>query len=113
MIEGGNWMRAKIMTVSLLTFFITILSHTYTYAQQPDYAKYGRIATAVVKEDYPGQNVVEYEYLGRENVSNQEVKDSFKFEVMQNNKPTFVIVTIQHHLQNNRLLNLTVREQSS
>jgi len=106
-------MRVKIMTASLLAFFITIFPQTFTYAQQPDYAKYGRIATVVVKEDYPNQKVVEYEYLGREKVSDQEVKDSFKFEVMQNNKPTFVIVTIQHHLQNNRLLDLTVREQSS
>lgn len=111
--EGGIFSKMRRIYFGLLALFLVLISHQHIYAQQPDYAKYGRIATAVIKEDYPDHKVVEYEYLGREKVSDQEVKDSFKFEVMQNNRPTFVIVTIQHSLANNRLIQLTVKEQSS
>lgn len=98
----------------LFTFLLSLNfanSTVYPFAQKPDYEKYGRIAISVVKEDYPGKDVVEYEYKGRQKISNTEVMDSFRFEVLENGKPTFVLVKIIHNLNNEKLLNLSVEEQ--
>jgi len=77
----------------------------------PDYEKYGRIAIAVVKEDYPGQDVTDYKYMGREKLSETDVTDSFHFQVKEKNTPLTVVVKIGHSLKNKKLLNLTVEEK--
>jgi hypothetical protein len=84
-----------------------------TSAENPalDYEKYGRIAIAVVKENYPGIEVVDYQYAGRQNISESDVMDSFIFEVKENNQPVKVIVRISHSLKNKKLLQLSVEEQ--
>ncbi|MBS4188719.1 DUF3889 domain-containing protein [Bacillus sp. FJAT-49705] len=80
-------------------------------AEQPDYEKYGRIAIEVVKEDYPGVDVVEYQYKGRQKVSDTDVMDSFAFQVKKDTKPVTVIVKIWHSLHNKKFLKMTVEEQ--
>ncbi|NRG46025.1 DUF3889 domain-containing protein [Bacillus sp. CRN 9] len=88
--------------------------HTLSEHQEKvDYEKYGRIATAVVKEDYPGEEVVDYKYAGRRKISENEVIDSFVFEVMENGKPIIVLVKITHRLDASKFISLTVEEQSS
>lgn len=76
-----------------------------------DYEKYGRIAIAVVKEDYPGENVVEYQYAGRQTISDTDVVDSFVFSVKENNQLKKVTVKVSHSLKNKKLLQLSVEEQ--
>jgi len=80
-------------------------------AQQPDYEKYGRIAIAVVKEDYPGDEVKEYQYMGRKKISETKVEDSFRFQVTENNQNVMVNVQITHDVRNNKLLTITVVPQ--
>lgn len=93
--------------------FLSVGSPMLTKGEQPDYAKYGRIATAVVKEDYPGEDVVEYQYIGRQKLSDTDVLDSFRFEVKENNELVFVVVKISHSLTNKKLLSLTVEEEQA
>ena len=81
-------------------------------AQRPDYEKYGRIAIAVIKEDFPGEAVQDYQYMGRKQLSDGQVVDSFQFKVTDNGKPVIASVHITHDLKNNKLLNLTVTEQA-
>jgi len=81
-------------------------------AQRPDYEKYGRIAIAVIKEDFPGEEVRDYQYMGRKQLSDGQVVDSFQFKVSADGKPLLATVQITHDLKNNRLLNLTVTEQA-
>lgn len=80
-------------------------------AQQPDYAKYGNVAIAVVKADYPGIAVTEYNYIGRTKPNATDVTDSFRFKVTENGKPKVVVVKVTHNLENKKLLNLTVGEE--
>jgi hypothetical protein len=80
-------------------------------AQRPDYEKYGRIATAVIKEDFPGEEVMDYKYMGRKQIDDRQVLDSFQFKVNVSGKPAFMNVQITHDLKKNRLLNLSVAEQ--
>ena len=56
-------------------------------AEGPDYEKYGRIAMAVIKEDFPGEEVRDYKYLGRKQNSENEVVDSFQFKLTDEGKP--------------------------
>lgn len=95
-----------ILAISLLFFsgFVQV------QAEKDDYQKYGNIAIAVVKADYPGEAVTEYEYLGREKLNETDVQDSFKFKVKENDKLVNVVVKVKHSIDNNKLLNLTVEE---
>lgn len=80
-------------------------------AENPDYEKYGRIATAVVKEDYPGEEVIEYKYGGRRKMSENEVLDTFVFIVKENGQDVTVLVKVTHLLNDNKFVSLTVEEQ--
>jgi uncharacterized phage infection (PIP) family protein YhgE len=97
--------------LSIMTLFVLLLtSFIHVQAETVDYEKYGKIAIAVVKADYPGEPVTDYQYIGREKSSETEVQDSFKFQVKENGKPLNVLVKVRHSIQNNKLLNLTVEE---
>jgi len=101
----------KIAAVFVLTVCIISSFHLSVNAQRPDYEKYGRMAIAVVAADYPGQNIQEYEYLGRRKINNTSVMDSFRFQVQENNQKFYVTVMVSHDLQNKKLINLTVQSQ--
>lgn len=95
--------------LSILFAVSIVFSASNVSAQQPDYQKYGQIALAVVKADYPGQPVTEYQYLGRKKLMNDQVEDSFLFNVTENGKKD-VTVKVRHSLADNKTLNLTVEE---
>lgn len=96
-----------------LTALILLLSSQLdgAFANRQDYEKYGRIAIAVIKEDFPGEEVRDYQYMGRKQTTNDEVMDSFQFKVNVNGKPILATVQISHNLKNNKLLSLTVTEE--
>lgn len=104
-------MKKFLLCFLTIILFLSVGSPILTKGQQPDYEKYGRIAIAVVKEDFPGEEVVEYDYIGRQKLSDTDVVDSFSFQVKENNKPVIVIVRISHSLNNKKLLSLTVEEK--
>ncbi|CAM3509886.1 DUF3889 domain-containing protein [Cytobacillus oceanisediminis] len=79
--------------------------------QKPDYEKYGRIAITVVKEDYPGEEVVDYQYGGRQKVSETDVTDTFTFTVKEDGKPVTVLVKVTHSLESNKLVSLTAERK--
>jgi len=96
-------------TLIMLSLFINF-QHS-VFAQKPDYEKYGRIAMAVIKADFPGEPVRDYEYLGRKKINDMKVEDGFRFKVQENNQNFFVTIRISHDVRNNKLLNLTVETQ--
>lgn len=92
-------------------FFLFSFDLSAYAAQKPNYEKYGQIAIAVVKADYPGEDVVEYQFNGRTKISDSAVVDSFTFEVKENNRLKKVTVKISHSLKDEKLLLLTVEEE--
>lgn len=97
--------------LSFLTVVLFFLSGlVQVQAEKIDYEKYGRIAVAVMKADYPGEPLTDYQFLGREKVNESDVQDSFKFQVKENGKSLNVLVKVKHSIQNNKLLSLTVEE---
>ncbi|PFA69483.1 hypothetical protein CN378_03635 [Bacillus sp. AFS015802] len=95
--------------VSLSTVFFLMFS-SQAFAEQVDYQKFGRIATAVIKEDYPGQPVKDYKYQGRQKVTANKVSDAFEFTVQENNAEKKVVVVVVHDLDNEKILNISVKE---
>ncbi|WP_066059446.1 DUF3889 domain-containing protein [Robertmurraya korlensis] len=103
----------KKILVPIFTLVLIVTSFAAGHAEQPglDYKKFGRIATAVVIEDYPGQKVVEYKYEGREKLAENKVLDSFRFQVMVNGKGQFVTVKITHDNSAGKELTITLEEE--
>jgi hypothetical protein len=103
----------KKILVPIFTLVLIFTSFAVGHAVQPglDYKKFGRIATAVVIEDYPGQKVVEYKYEGREKLAENKVLDSFRFQVMVNGKEQFVTVKITHDNSAGKELTITLEEE--
>lgn len=106
---GGIRMKKYFAAILILLSLVT--HHQYGLAQKPDYEKYGRMAIAVVAAEYPGDEVKEYEYLGREKLSGTNVIDSFRFQVQENQQPFYVIVKVTHDLSSKKLVHLTVESQ--
>jgi ribosomal protein L21E len=102
-------MKQSIMML-MAVFFLLFTSSVQ--AQQPsDYEKFGRIATAVIKEDYPGQPLKEYKYQGRQKMDENKLADYFEFTVQDNNAEKKVIVKVVHDLNNEKTLNISVAEK--
>lgn len=95
--------------VILSTVFFLVFS-SQAHAEQSDYKKFGRIATAVIKEDYPGQPVKDYQYQGRQKLTENKVSDAFEFTVQENNAEKKVVVIVVHDLDNEKVLNISVKE---
>ncbi|MFJ7975887.1 DUF3889 domain-containing protein [Peribacillus sp. JNUCC 23] len=96
--------------IGILIFILSLSSFQLVLAQQSDYEKYGKIAIAVVQANHPAEEVTDYEYKGRKQLTKDEVEDDFLFLVAESGKEFNVLVKIKHNLANNKLLNLTVEE---
>ena len=107
---GGKGMK-KIWMLIMGFMFLMQWVPNEPLAATPDYEKYGKIAITVVQADYPGDDVTDYQYKGRKKLGNKQVEDDFVFVVVENGKEFNVIVTVQHDLENKKLLNLKVMEQ--
>ncbi|MGE7662533.1 DUF3889 domain-containing protein [Peribacillus sp. NPDC097197] len=101
----------KLLMLVMGFMILTQSAPSAPLAATPDYEKYGKIAITVVQADYPGDDVTDYQYKGRKNLGNKQVEDDFVFVVVENGKEFNVIVTVQHDLENKKLLSLKVMEQ--
>ncbi|WP_430493916.1 DUF3889 domain-containing protein [Rossellomorea marisflavi] len=99
-------MKKPLLIICLLSILFPCLAN----ATEVDYKKFGRIASVVVKEDYPGQAVKDYHYLGRKQLTSEKVFDTFEFTVQENNRDKRVLIIVVHDLANEKTLNITVHE---
>ncbi|WP_175988116.1 DUF3889 domain-containing protein [Bacillus sp. Marseille-Q1617] len=102
----------KSMMMMTAVFFLLFSSNVQAQQPQPsDYEKFGRIATAVIKEDYPGQPLKDYKYQGRQKIDENKLADSFEFTVQDNNAEKVVMVKVVHDLDNEKTLSISVEEK--
>ncbi|MFE8696221.1 DUF3889 domain-containing protein [Cytobacillus sp. FJAT-53684] len=104
-------MKKLLFIFIIISLFLNVDILAPAAKERPDYEKYGRIATAVVKEDFPGEEVVEYQYTGRQKISETDVVDSFTFQVNDDGKQLTLVVKVSHSLDNKKTLSLTVEEK--
>ncbi|OCA84415.1 hypothetical protein A8F94_17085 [Bacillus sp. FJAT-27225] len=101
-------MRKFMAFAAVLLLFVSQAHETQAERQNPDYEKYGRMAVAIISSDYPGDPIREYEYIGRKNVNESDVADTFRFEVEEKGKTFFVRVIVQHNLTAEKAVTLRV-----
>ncbi|HWO78301.1 MAG TPA: DUF3889 domain-containing protein [Bacillus sp. (in: firmicutes)] len=102
-------MKKFLSCIILISFLFSAVGHQQAEGQV-DYEKYGRVAIALVKEDYPGAPVQEYQYLGRKRVNENRVQDSFEFRVTESGRPKRVVVLVTHDPRNKKILDISVQE---
>ncbi|WP_456276136.1 DUF3889 domain-containing protein [Bacillus sp. AK128] len=107
----------KRIAFSLVLFaFLIGLTSSYFFhdsigvAEQPDYAKWGKMAITVVKENYTEQEVSDYKYEGRKQLSDSKAEDQFLFEVKQDEKKHYVRVIITFNSKTDTLQSLQLIE---
>jgi hypothetical protein len=86
------------------------LHETIGIAQQPDYAKWGKMAITVVKENYVDAEVSEYKYEGRKSINEVKAEDTFVFQVKRENQTTPVKVVVTFNPKTNTLQSLSLEE---
>jgi Protein of unknown function (DUF3889) len=105
-------MKKYFLSILLFGFLLSAFASPAALAvQKPDYEKFGRIATAVIKEDYPGEEVVDYQYQGRQALSENTAADLFEFQVKEGQKTKTVVVRVSHDTVNDKLISLSVEEK--
>jgi Protein of unknown function (DUF3889) len=78
--------------------------------QQPDYEKWGKIAVAVVKENYPNSEIIDYKHVERQDISVTQSKHTFTLQVKQRNQTFNVKVIVTYNPRTDRLISVTMEE---
>ncbi|RUS46811.1 DUF3889 domain-containing protein [Cohnella sp. AR92] len=76
---------------------------------EPDYAKWGRVAIAKIKELYPRASIVDYSHVGREALTKTTAQETFKMWLREGSREFGVHVRIVFDSQTDRLLRISIR----
>ncbi|WP_246939026.1 DUF3889 domain-containing protein [Bacillus pinisoli] len=109
-------MNKKIAFPLITLAFLIGLSSSYFFqdsmgiAQQPDYAKWSKMAVNVMNENYAEQDVSDFKYEGRKQISDTKSEDSFLFEVTSGDKKFNVRVVVTFNPKTDTLQSLQLSE---
>lgn len=104
--------KSTVASLFIATLLITMIGNVAIAQESNDYEKWGRIAVEVAKESY-GADVEfrDYTYVGREELSEKEAKDTFKL-VASNGQDKFeVVVTLVFDKKTKLLKQLSLEEK--
>lgn len=77
---------------------------------EPSYAKWGRLAVAEVKRKYPACSVIDYLHLGRQELSAQTAKESFRLWLRKDTREWGVRVDIVFNKQTEKPISIRVQD---
>ncbi|WP_088036356.1 DUF3889 domain-containing protein [Evansella clarkii] len=63
--------------LALLILVSVVVPANFAQAQDPEYAKWGKLAIERMMEEYPGEDVKDYDYQGKVLIS--DVREQFNF----------------------------------
>lgn len=75
-----------------------------------DYEKWGRIAVELAKMNYVDSKISDYQYKGRENLTDTQSKDTFELKVQTKDRAFTAKVMILFNPQTDSLLSLSIEE---
>ena len=75
-----------------------------SFAQQPEYAKWGKIAVQETMKKYPNSKLVDYEYDGKVIISDERAQYNFKFTLKQNNREKEVLAYVLINPKTNKYI---------
>lgn len=75
-----------------------------------DYEKWGKIAVDVAKLNYPDSKISDYQYKGREEITDKQSKDTFELTIQTKDRTFTAKVMILFNPQTESLLSLSIEE---
>ncbi|WP_453990741.1 DUF3889 domain-containing protein [Bacillus nitroreducens] len=75
-----------------------------------DYEKWSKIAVDVAKLNYPDSKISDYQYKGREEITDSQAKDTFELKVQTKERTFTARVMILFNPQTESLLSLSIEE---
>ncbi|MEH7222741.1 DUF3889 domain-containing protein [Bacillus sp. JJ1566] len=75
-----------------------------------DYEKWGKIAVDIAKLNYPDSKISDYQYKGREEITDKQSKDTFELTVQTKGRTLKARVMILFNPQTESLLSLSIEE---
>ncbi|MEH7381499.1 DUF3889 domain-containing protein [Bacillus sp. JJ1533] len=75
-----------------------------------DYEKWGKIAVEVTKLNYSDSRISDYQYRGREEITDKQSKDTFELTIQSKDRTFTARVMILFNPQTESLLSLSIEE---
>lgn len=99
-----------LFTLVALTLILTagIKAYGEQNVEEVDYEKWSRIALSSVKEKYPDSQLIDYKYVKREAVNEEEAKDIFHVKVKQRNEVFIANVDVVFNPKTAKLITVNV-----
>jgi hypothetical protein len=99
-------------TLVALTLILTagIKAYGEQNVEEIHYEKWSRIALSSVKEKYPGSQIIDYKYVKREAVNEEESKDIFHVKVKQKNEVFIVNVDVVFNPKTAKLITVNLEK---
>ncbi|MCA1321454.1 YqzG/YhdC family protein [Bacillus tianshenii] len=101
-----KWVLGLLSVLLVLTTAISVVQ-----AENTDYEKWGKIAIQLAKENYPEAEISDYQYQGREEISDTEAKDTFHFTAKQDNKSIDIYVALTFNPKTKQLKSVNIEEK--
>lgn len=98
--------KRRFMLLTLSLFIIFSHTHQFSAADEPAYAKWGRVAMTETKAKFPEAEIIDYLHVGRENGLNIS-KEIFKLWLKDKQKEFGVFVHISFHNQTEKMIDIT------
>ncbi|MDQ0232360.1 hypothetical protein J2S19_003670 [Metabacillus malikii] len=97
----------------LATFMMVLTAGMKAYGEQHveeiDYKKWSRLAISTVKEEYPQSELIDYKYVKREAVNEEESKDVFRIKVNQHGELFYVSADVVFNPKTAKLITVNLK----
>lgn len=80
--------------------------------QQVEYAKWGRLLLNLTKDAFPNYKVIDYQFVGSERISDNQVREVFDFILQSNSEKINVRATVVFNPANDKIHSITFVEQT-
>ncbi|WP_026691218.1 DUF3889 domain-containing protein [Alteribacter aurantiacus] len=78
--------------------------------EEPEYARWGKLAVEKVKERYPDVKVVDYLHVGRKEIDEDTASETFKLWMRGDDREFGVFVTITFEKETDEVLEISYEE---
>jgi Protein of unknown function (DUF3889) len=111
-IMKSNSLSKILFTFVAITLILTLGMKAYgeQNVEEIDYEKWSRIALSSVKEKYPDSELVDYKYVKREAVNEEESKDIFHVKVKEKNKVFVAKVDVVFNPKTAKLITVNIEK---
>ncbi|MCA1030779.1 YqzG/YhdC family protein [Bacillus timonensis] len=100
-----------VLAFCMILGFTALNGYQAQAENEEDYKKWGRIAMDVAKLNYTDSQISDYQYKGREEISDAQSKDTFELKVKDENRSFTARVIILFNPKTNSLISLTLEEK--